>query len=484
MRDPQRLTRIVATIGPASDSLERLRQLVAAGMDVARLNASHGDHAYFRMVVDRVREIAGEAGRELAILMDLRGPKIRVGKLAGGGPVRLEEGAVVTITTEDIEGDATRVPCTYKGLPGDVEAGDTILLDDGILELRVEAIEGKTELRCTVVVGGLLKPNKGINVPGRALSAPAFGAKDLRDLESAIELGCDYLALSFVRSAQDVNALRKEMHKRGGLMPIISKIEKPQALDELEDILDASEGIMVARGDLGVEIPPERVPSIQKRLIRKANERGIPVITATQMLESMVENPRPTRAEASDVANAIFDGTDAVMLSGETAAGKYPVKAVEMMRRIAAEAEQSTYYKGQFQEGDLTRYQPHIRAMAWSAQKIASVMDAKLIVVYTLGGTTARVMSKLQTGRRIAAICPDPVVCRQLVLLHGVTPLRLSYQRGTDEMLRAGDQLLLESGMAEEGETVVVVGGTRQFPGATNMVQLRQLRGDGGFARD
>jgi pyruvate kinase len=472
--DAPRFTKIVATLGPASATPDQIAALVEAGMDVARLNASHGDHDFFERSIAGVRAASAAAGRSVATLLDLRGPKIRVGRLAGGGPLVLREGERLTLTTDDVEGVAGRIPCTYEGLPRDVLQGDVVLLDDGLMELRVTAVPSTREVVCVVVAGGSLLPGKGINVPGRALSAAAYDAKDLDDLAAGLRLGVDYVALSFVRSGEDVAALRREIRRLGGNLPIIAKIEKPQALDALPAILEQSDGIMVARGDLGVEIPPERVPSVQKALIHEAGERALPVITATQMLESMVHNVRPTRAEASDVANAIFDGTDAVMLSAETASGRYPRKAVEMMARIAREAEGSPFYlptRHREPGGDHAA----VFAMAAAAARVAAQTAVRRIVVYTLSGNTARIMSKLHPRCSIVALCPDPAVCRRMALLHGVIPFQTSFSPTTDDMLRLGDLELLRRGLAQPGETVVVLGGTMQLAGATNMVQLRRL---------
>ena len=472
-----RRTRIVATVGPSSSEPDVLRELLAAGVDVVRLNASHADAEFFRTMVPRIREIADDLERNVGILLDLRGPKIRVGSLANPAGEFLDTGSEVEIAPGDFEGSAGRLPCTYADLPGDVRVGDTILIDDGLIELVVLSTDPPHSIRCKVVVGGPVKPNKGINVPGRALSTPPFGPKDLADLDEALPLGIDFVALSFVRSGKDVAALRRELHQRGAVLPIVAKIEKPQAIDALEEILEATDAVMVARGDLGVEVPPERVPRLQKRIIARANARGLPVITATQMLESMMNNPRPTRAEASDVANAIFDGTDAVMLSGETAAGRYPLEAVRMMDRIAREAEDSQFY-GQtgVDEEDLEVFDLERREVAVAATRIARRIEATSIVVYTLSGATARIMSKLRPRRPIHALCPDEAVCRRMALEHGIVPHRVDYYDATDDMLREGDRLLIEAGVVTEGDRVVVVGGTRQFASVSNMIQIRHPR--------
>ncbi len=476
MQLPRRSTRIVATLGPSSIEASVVGRLVDAGLDVARINASHGDHEFLKRAVETVRSVGEERGRQLAVMLDLQGPKLRVGELANSSGVRLENGAELVITTEKIVGDAARISCTYGGLAEDLELGDTILLDDGLIELRVQEKQSASELLVRVVHGGRLLPHKGINVPGRALNAPAMGAHDREDLVCGMKAGVDYVALSFVRQAEDIRQLRGEIESMGGGPGIIAKIEKPQAVEQIEEILEVSDAIMVARGDLGVELAPERVPRLQKELIRAANLRGVTVITATQMLESMVHNFRPTRAEASDVANAIFDGSDAVMLSAETATGEYPVEAIEMMNRIAIEAERSEFYADTEKNPQHpTRFSPAVRAMAWAARHLAEETQVRLIVAYTLSGRTARVLSKLRPKVPIIAFCPDPRVCRQMALLHGVAPYESSFAHNTDSLLQEGDRLLLDDGLVEEGEAVVVLGGTMQIPGSTNLLQLRRI---------
>ena len=469
-----RRTRIVATVGPSSQEPDALRALLEAGVDVVRLNASHADATFYATMIPRVRTIAAELDRNVAILLDLRGPKIRVGRVGAVGGVLLEVGTELDLCSGDFEGDAHRLPCTYDALPQDVFPGDAILLDDGLIELQVIEVEAPSRVRCRVVVGGWIKSNKGLNVPGRALSTAAFGEKDLQDLDAALPLGVDFVALSFVRSGEDVSALRRELHRRGQVLPIVAKIEKPQAIEALDEILRESDAVMVARGDLGVEVPPERVPRLQKRIIAKANAAGLPVITATQMLESMMHSPRPTRAEASDVANAIFDGTDAVMLSGETAAGKYPVEAVQMMDRIAREAEDSQFYGNALRDQELVGFDDERREVALAASSLARALDADCMVVYTLSGTTARVLSKLRPRRPVLALCPDAAICRRMALMHGIVPIQLDYYANTDDMLQGGDRVLIETGLIEAGDCVIVVGGTRQFAGVSNMIQVRR----------
>ena len=470
MPGSRRRTRIVATLGPSSSSPDRLGALLAAGVDVVRLNASHADPEFFAEVIPRVRKLAEELGTTVAILLDLRGPKIRIGEMQPG--TVLERRTDVILEPGSFVGDARRIPCSYEGLALDVSPRDVLLLDDGLIELSVTGLDGKAVL-ARVREGGELRSRKGINVPGRALSAPAFSEKDRADLEVCVALGIDWIALSFVRSAQDVLAVKEELANRGVDLPVIAKIEKPQAVDALDEIIHASDGIMVARGDLGVEIPPERVPRVQKRIISRCNALGRPVITATQMLESMIHHPRPTRAEASDVANAIFDGTDAVMLSGETAAGAFPIESVRMMDRIAREAEASEFY-AQRPGPELVAFGIDRTAVCTAAVQIAREVDVDCLVVYTLSGTTAWILSKLRLRRPVFALCPDRAVCRRLALAHGIVPVNVDYYANTDDLLRGGDRLLIESGIVKPGETIVVVGGTRQFAGVDNMIQLRR----------
>ncbi len=476
-----RWTRIVATLGPSSLAEGMVDRLVEAGMDVARLNASHADHAFFRRAIDAVREAAARRSRTVAVLLDLRGPKIRVGRLEDPSGILLTEEEVVVVTTEDLPGGRGLIPCTYPQLVRDLDAGDEILLDDGAMKLVVVRRLSDTRLEARVVEGGRLLPHKGINIPGRALSAPALSEDDLDDLQAGLDLGVDYVALSFVRRAEDVRQLRAEIETRGGGAKIIAKIEKPQALDELDAILEASDGVMVARGDLGVEVELERVPRLQKEIIHAANHRGVLVITATQMLESMIEHSRPTRAEASDVANAIFDGSDAVMLSGETAVGRYPVEAVEMMDRIAREAEGSQFYRDV--EDDPQHpcaFEPTERAMAWSARRVAREAGVGTIVVHTLSGRTAQVLSKLRPGIPVVALCPDEAVCRRMALFPGVLPLQSSFNDDIGTLLREGDRLLLDNGLVRDGERVVVLAGTMQIPGATSLLQIRRVEAQAG----
>ena len=414
-----RRAKIVCTLGPSSSSEAVLVEMIEAGMNVARLNFSHGTHDMHREVYDTIRRVSKDLGRSVAILQDLQGPKIRVGKFETGS-TRLENGAEFIITADDILGTDDRVSTTYTDLPHDVKAGDLLLLDDGLLTLKVVAVKGP-DVHTVVEVGGLLKNNKGINIPTAAVSAPSLTPKDREDLEFGLDLGVDYVALSFVRSALDIHMLRARMG-HDARPKIISKIEKPQAVESLEEIVAVSDGIMIARGDLGVELPPQKVPVIQKRAIKLAKSMGRTTITATQMLESMTENPRPTRAEASDVANAVLDGTDAVMLSGETASGKYPVQAVRMMADIIKEVEGSSLYAARPDEGQTDYMRSFPSAVARSATVAARELDVRGIVVLTLSGATARLLMAQRPSKPIFACTPDETLCRQMALYWGVVP--------------------------------------------------------------
>jgi len=465
-------TKIVATLGPASDAPERISALMEAGVDVFRLNFSHGSHAEHANRVARIRRAARRVGANVCILQDLQGPKIRTGRLKGGSAVMLKAGRRLTITTRSLMGDADCVSTTYKALPRDVRRGDRILLDDGLLELTVV---GKTQeaVHCEVAVGGPLGEHKGINLPGVLVSAPAMTAKDRRDLSFGLELGVDAIALSFVRRAADVRAARRAIRRAGCDTPIVAKIEQPEAIDDLPAILDASDGLMVARGDLGVEMAPEQVPVLQKRIIREANRWGKPVIVATQMLDSMIRNPRPTRAEASDVANAIFDGTDAVMLSGETAVGAYPVEAVRMMSRIAEEAE--TVYRPVRPSPDDGQPLSVPAAMADAAVRAAEEIGAAAIVVFTLSGATARLVAQRRPACRIHAFCPAPAHCRRLALVWGVEAHAAAMADSTDALVARAGRQLRRLGAVRRGDVIVLVSGATPLPGATNSLKVLRV---------
>ncbi len=467
-------TKIVATIGPASRSPEMLERLIVAGVNVVRLNFSHGEHHEHLAVLTSAREIAARLGRSVAILQDLCGPKIRTGKLAGGGPVELVPGARLTITTDEtVEGTSRRISTTYDPLPQDVHPGDRILLDDGNLEVRVLGVSG-IDVECEVVHGGLLKPSKGMNLPGVRLSTPALTEKDKHDLAFGVRHGVDFVALSFVRQAKDVLEAKDMIRSLGGSAPLIAKIEKREAMDDLPSILEATDGVMVARGDLGVELSTEEVPTLQKRIIEMANGAGKTVITATQMLESMIERPRPTRAEASDVANAILDGTDAIMLSAETAAGRYPAESVATMAKIAGYTEE--HYGARVPARTVAGPGSMVaRSLARVAATVAEELDCKLILVFTASGSTARLVSSYRPGAPIVAMtCVDDTY-RRLALSWGVLPLRSSLAATTDEMITQGVALLKEKGMAQSGDTILMLGGQTHTAGATNMLRVHTL---------
>lgn len=476
-----RKTKIVGTIGPASRSEERLEAIIRAGLNVARLNFSHGTQAEHAEVIARVRAISKRLGIAVAILQDLQGPKIRTGKLAGGQPVELSTGAQVTITSRSVPGTAELISTTYTALPTDVRRGDHILLADGLIELVVISTS-LTDVVCRVVHGGALGEHKGINLPGVNVSAPSLTPKDVSDLAFGIAQGVDYVALSFVRTAQDMTAARQAIAQHGASIPLIAKLEKPEALHHLDEILAVSDGVMVARGDMGVELPLEQVPLAQKAIIRAANDRGVLVITATQMLESMITNPRPTRAEASDVANAIIDGTDAVMLSGEMAIGAFPVEAVQVMDRIACEVEAGcgdVYRLGAGGHPDST----DAESISEAARTVAELNRVKAIVAFTSSGLTARLIAKDRPCADIMAITPDQAVYNRLALLWGVTPLLCPEMHQLDELLARMDHNLVESGRFHAGDKIVVMGSMPLGLGnPTNFLKIHTLPGAGAAA--
>jgi pyruvate kinase len=473
-----RRAKIVCTLGPASTSQEVIEQLLLAGMDVARVNFSHGTHEQHLEVIERLRTAQLKHRKAIGILGDLQGPKIRTGRLEKG-EILLVEGKEITITTDEtVLGTTELISTTYQPLAADVNVGDRILLDDGLLELRVLATDKKSQVRTEVVHGGVLKNNKGINLPGVALRAEALTPKDKEDLVFGIKAGVDYIGLSFVRNPQDLDLTRAAMKEAGRTVPIIAKLEKPEAIARLDAILDKTDGVMVARGDLGVEIPPEEVPAIQKDIIRRANARALPVIVATQMLNSMIEHPRPTRAEASDVANAIFDGTDAVMLSGETASGRYPIESVQMMERIVLAAESSMRQSfGRIGSGEPLKIPADFPDVTCGiACRAARESGASLVVVFTLTGTTARLLSHYRPGVPIIAFSPNQEVRRRLALLWGVVPRVLEPMREPEAMVRRVEEELLARGLAQKGERVVIVfGAPVGQAGNTNSVRLHTI---------
>ncbi|ADV65668.1 pyruvate kinase [Deinococcus maricopensis] len=473
MKHFDRATKIVATIGPASRNPETLERMIDAGLNVVRMNFSHGDQEDHRQTYDMVRALAKKKGVSIGILQDLQGPKIRVGRFKDG-PVTLSAGQPFIITMDDVEGTAERVSSTYKGLALDVRPGMALLLDDGNMALEVTKVQGH-DVHTVVTVGGVLKNNKGINVPEADLTVPALSDKDVEDLTFGAELGVDWVALSFVRSRDDLLLARHYLARAGSRAKLMAKIEKPQAVERFDDILKECDGVMVARGDLGVEMRPEQVPIIQKRLIRACREAGKPVITATQMLESMINLPRPTRAEASDVANAIFDGTDAVMLSAESAAGLYPVEAVSMMDHIAREAEASAEYKiMQAQEIDTTLAQD---AIAQAACNIGERMDLAAIVTFTKTGGAATRVAKNRPKLPILALTPNEQTRSQLALSWGIVPILSEDPHDTDDMVRIANNTLRDSRLAAVGERYVITAGVPfGVAGSTNMLRVEKLR--------
>ncbi|MCI0423218.1 MAG: pyruvate kinase [Acidobacteria bacterium] len=474
-----RKTKIVATVGPASRSEDKLRELIATGVDVFRLNMSHGDQAGHQQVIDSIRRMAFEESLSTAILADLQGPKIRLGTFRSGEPVQLQANQRFVLTTYELEGTAEGASISYKALPQEVRPGERILVDDGLIELRVESVT-PNEVVTRAVYGGFLKDRKGVNFPDSQLSVPAVTQKDLADIAFAVRNEVDYLALSFVRQAADVAKAREivsshnEKHRS---LPIIAKIEKPQALEDIERILAVADGIMVARGDLGVEVPAERVPLIQKDLIAAAIKVAKPVITATQMLESMTQTPRPTRAEASDVANAILDGTDAIMLSAETASGRFPVEAVRTMNRIAEYTEASSKSYSRFHDGrDTYGYLPTFaHSVCRAAISAADQLEAKKIIVFTESGATASILSSLRPTPMILAFTPRRDVYHRLSLLRGVIPVMMDHVPDSDTLIRTGDEILIQRQLATRLETVIIVAGVMNVSGATNMMKIHRV---------
>ncbi|MTV50194.1 pyruvate kinase [Heliobacillus mobilis] len=465
-----RRTKIVCTIGPASENIETLKDMMRAGMNVARLNFSHGSHEEHGQRMENIRRAAAELGLNVAILLDTKGPEIRLREFAAP-PIMLEAGQAFTLTTEAVLGDAEKVSITYEDLPQDVTTGDKILIDDGLIELQVESVEGP-EIRCRVLNGGKVSNKKGVNVPGIKINLPSVTEKDISDIQFGIAQKVDFIAASFVRKAADVLAIRKILEEAGATIDIISKIESREAIDNLDEIVHASDGIMVARGDLGVEIPAEEVPIIQKSLIAQCNRLGKPVITATQMLDSMINNPRPTRAEASDVANAIFDGTDAIMLSGETANGKYPLITVKTMDRIARRAEEALTW-GQPHQGERNNVTD---AIGQSVCVAADQLDAAAIVTATASGYTARMIARYRPKSPIVAATPDPAVMRRLALVWGVVPLRTEKVVDTDQMISSAVDAAVDHGVVKGGDLVVITAGVPVgVQGSTNLMKIHTV---------
>jgi pyruvate kinase len=466
--------KIVCTLGPASASPEKIGELIDAGMNVARLNFSHGSHEDHAKVLLNVRAEADKRGKAIAVLLDLQGPKIRVGKFANG-QIELKPGAEFTITTEPVVGDEKRCSTTYHLLPNDVKVGDHILLDDGYLTLAVTGVTDR-DVRTVVVAGGMLKNNKGINLPGVEVSAPALSEKDRTDIGFGLRYGVDYVALSFVRRPEDLIEAKRLLTADGVSIPVIAKIEKPQALERLGDIIDAADGVMVARGDLGVELGPEKVPLWQKRIIEETNKRGKIVITATQMLESMITQPRPTRAEASDIANAVLDATDALMLSGETASGLHPTEAVRTMARIIEEIEKSEYYRLNT-EAPVINLVNSTNAIAHAAMTAARSMKLKTIVVLSHSGGAARLVSEYRPEANIICMTTNEVTFRRLALVWGVTPVMIGPAATTEELLDRVEGTLIERNLALPGENVLITMAVPVGAGLqTNVLKIHQIQ--------
>lgn len=465
-----RRTKIVCTIGPASASGKVLQALIEAGMNVARLNFSHGDYSFHKATIEKIRKIAERLKIPVAILQDLPGPKIRIGEMAQKR-VRLQHGRPFILTTRDIPGSETGVSVDYPGLTRSLKKGDPVLLGDG--EIELEAVEiSKDEVKCRIVVGGILGSHKGIHFPQSSLDIRSLTDRDKQDLAFGIENGVDLVALSFVRNRDDIIYARKQMTKCGASKPIIAKIEKHEALDHIDAILDQVDGIMVARGDLGLEIAPEKIPAQQKMMIRKANQRGKPVITATQMLRSMVQNPRATRAEVADVANAVLDGTDALMLSEESAAGEYPVEAVRTMARVAEETETILEQRYDFQE--IKKSVPE--AISHAAISLARDLEVKAFLIPTSSGSTARMIARYRPAHPIIAISPDPQTVKNLCLVWGVYPVQVGEFQSTDVMLQVAQEKALELGLVKAGDLVAITAGLPlQVAGTTNMITVKAV---------
>jgi pyruvate kinase len=470
----QRRAKIVATLGPASNTEPVFRDLVRAGVDVVRLNFSHGSHEEKLALIKMIRKVSREERKPLCILGDLQGPKIRTSKLKDHEPVLLKAGQRLTITPREVPGTASLVGTTFKTLAENVEQGSRILLSDGLIELRVHEVLG-TDVVCEIINGGMLGEHKGINLPGIPVRVPSLTEKDTDDLEFALKNGVDAIAVSFVRTAEDVSLVRNRVTAYGAETWIIAKLEKPQAIEHLDSILLAADGIMVARGDLGVEVPPEKVPAIQKHIIRRAAEYSKPVITATQMLESMIENPRPTRAEVSDVANAVYDGTDAVMLSGESAVGKYPVEAVAMMARIVTEAEHDIKQDNNYQPRERLSRLSIAETICEATAHAADDLDLRGIALFTESGSTARQLSKYHPSAPIFALSPVDITINRLNLLWGTTPIRCPKVNSTEALVDLAENLLEQGGYVRNREVIAIVAGTRTKSGSTNFLRLHVL---------
>ncbi|MER7518272.1 pyruvate kinase [Streptomyces sp. NPDC126499] len=469
-----RRAKIVCTLGPSTGTYDQIKALVEAGMDVARLNLSHGDYADHEERYRHVRKAADETGRSVGILADLQGPKIRLGRFREG-PVLLERGDDFTITVEPTEGDQHHCGTTYPGLAGDVTPRERILVDDGRVTLEVTSVDGP-RVHTRVLEGGIVSDNKGLNLPGVAVSVPALSDKDVDDLRWALRTGVDVIALSFVRSGRDIDDVHRIMDEEDRRVPVIAKIEKPQAVDNIDDIVAAFDGIMVARGDLGVEMPLEQVPIVQKRAVKLAKRNAKPVIVATQMLDSMIDNSRPTRAEASDVANAVIDGTDAVMLSGETSIGKYPIETVRTMSRIVEAAEEDILAKGLPPLTERNKPRTQAGAVARAAAEIGDFLEAKFLVAFTQSGDTVKRLSRYRSPIPLLAFTPDPATRSQLNLTWGVETFLGPHVDSTDAMVAQVDEELLRIGRCRKGDIVVITAGSPPgVAGSTNMVRVHHI---------
>ena len=466
-----RRAKIVCTMGPAVQSAEKISALISAGMNVARLNLSHGSYEEHKTRYDQVRHAASAAGKPVAILVDLQGPKIRLARFAAG-PHDLARGDIFTITTDDVEGTRERVGTTYKELPGDCKSGDRILIDDGKVTVEVIEIKGN-DVVTKVIEPGQVSNNKGINLPGVAVSVPAMSEKDIEDLKWGLEVGADFIALSFVRSAKDIDDVHRIMDEEGIRLPVIAKIEKPQAVENLEEIVQAFDAIMVARGDLGVEMPIEDIPLVQKRCVILAREYAKPVIVATQMLDSMITNSRPTRAEATDCANAVLDGADALMLSGETSVGSFAIEAVQTMARIIEKTEQEALHLI-----PALQHNPKTKggAITKAATEVGLTIGAKVLAAFTKTGDSARRMSRLRSPIPILALTPDAATFNQMSLTWGVEPLLTPLVTTTDEMVKQVDAILIETKLVAKGEQIMIVAGSPPgIPGSTNAMRVHRV---------
>lgn len=469
-----RKTKIICTIGPASESEEKLKQLMLAGMNVARFNFSHGTHEEQKIKFDRVDRVRKELGLPVATLLDTKGPEIRLRDFEGG-KVELKAGQTFVLTTEEILGIAERAAISYKNLKNDISVGTTILIDDGLIEMKVEAIEGE-EITCRVINGGFVSNHKGVNVPGAILSMPYISEVDRADILFGIEMGFEFLAASFARTKEDILEVRQILNEHGSKMKIIAKIENMQGIENLEEILSVSDGVMVARGDMGVEIPLEEVPVMQKKMIKMAVAQGKHVITATQMLESMIKNPRPTRAEATDIANAIYDGTTAIMLSGESAAGLYPVEAVKTMARIAESAERNIDYRSRMNDIGIEMKKDITTAIAYATCTTAMDLGAAAIITVTLSGFTAEAISRYKPSCKIISCTMDTKVSRQLNLLWGVSPLLMKQESDTEELFSDAVEESKKAGLVKKGDIVVITAGVPLgIAGKTNMIRVVEV---------